>query len=165
MAVALIVLCWYLIWRTNEFIFVYLNVVFLKVAFIKLSSLIGKAGITITRYHYNDVKMSPMVSQITSLTSVYSTLYSGTDQRKHQSSASLTLVWGIHRWPVNSPHKRPVTRKMFPFDDVIIFIVGISRLGPAFSVLRQSPASFTSIDSVTITAMPNMNPISLHVYA
>ena len=29
------------------------------------------------------------------------------------------FVWGIHRWPVNSPHKGPVTRKMFPFDDAI----------------------------------------------
>ena len=39
---------------------------------------------------------------------------------KHQSSASLAFVLGIHRWPVNSPHKGPVTRKMFPFDDVIM---------------------------------------------
>ena len=45
----------------------------------------------------------------------------GADQRKHQSSASLAFVLGIHRWPVNSPHKGPVTRKMFPFDDVINF--------------------------------------------
>ena len=59
-----------------------------------------------------------MVSQITSLTIVYSTVYSGADQRKHQSSASLAFVWVIHRSPVNSPHKWPVTRKMFPFDDV-----------------------------------------------
>ena len=62
-----------------------------------------------------------MASQITSLTFVYSTVYSGADQRKHQSSASLAFVWGIHRGPVNSPHKWPVTRKMFPFDDVIMF--------------------------------------------
>ena len=46
--------------------------------------------------------------------------YSGADQRKPQSSASLAFVWGIHRWPVNSPHKWPVTRKMFQFVDVII---------------------------------------------
>ena len=46
--------------------------------------------------------------------------YSAADQRKHQSSASLAFVRGIHRWPVNSPHKWPVTRKMFPFDDVIM---------------------------------------------
>ena len=55
-----------------------------------------------------------------SLTIVYSTVYSDADQRKHQSSASLAYVWGIHRGPVNSPHKWPVTRKMFPFDDVIM---------------------------------------------
>ena len=64
--------------------------------------------------------MSTMTYQITSLTTVYSTLYSGADQRKHQSSASLAHVLGIHWWPVNSPHKWPVTRKMFPFDDVIM---------------------------------------------
>ena len=64
--------------------------------------------------------MSTIASQITSLTIVYSTIYSGADQSKHQSSASLAFVWGIHRGPVNSPHKWPVTRKMFPFDDVIM---------------------------------------------
>ena len=64
--------------------------------------------------------MSALASQIASLTIVCSTVYSGTDQRKHQSSASLAFVLGIHRWPVNSPHKWPVTRKMFPFDDVIM---------------------------------------------
>ena len=71
-------------------------------------------------FHYNDVIMDAIASQITSLTIVYSTVYSGADQRKHQSSASLAFVRGIHRWPVNSPHKWPVTRKMFPFDDVIM---------------------------------------------
>ena len=60
------------------------------------------------------------VSQITSLTIVCSTVYSGSDQRKDHSSASLAFVLGIHRWPVNSPHKGPVTRKMFPFDDIIM---------------------------------------------
>ena len=71
-------------------------------------------------FHYNEVIMSAMASQITSLTIVYSTIYSGADQRKHQSSTSLAFVWGIHRWPVNSPHKRSVKQKMFPFDDVIM---------------------------------------------
>ena len=70
--------------------------------------------------HYNDVKMSTTTSQITSLMIVYSIVYSSADQRKHQSSALLTFVRGIHRRPVNSPHKGPVTRKMFPFDDVIM---------------------------------------------
>ena len=57
--------------------------------------------------------MGAMASQITSLTIVYSTVYSGADQRKHQSSASLAFVWRIHRGPMNSPHKWPVTRKVF----------------------------------------------------
>ena len=70
--------------------------------------------------HYNDVTMAATASLITSLTIVYSTVYSSADQRKHQSSASLAFVQGIHRRPVNSPHKWPVTRKMFPFDDVIM---------------------------------------------
>ena len=70
--------------------------------------------------HYGDVIMGAVESQITSLTIVYSTVYSDADQRKHQSSASLVFVWGIHRGPVNSPHKWPVTRKMIPFDDVIM---------------------------------------------
>ena len=67
--------------------------------------------------HYNDVIMSAITSQITSLTIVYSIVYSDTDQRKLQSSASLAFVRGIHRGPVNS---WPVTRKMFPFDDGIM---------------------------------------------
>ena len=70
--------------------------------------------------HYCEVIMSAMASQIVSLTIVYSTVYSG-DQTKYQSSASLAFVRGIHRWPVNSPHKGPVTWKMFPFDDVIMW--------------------------------------------
>ena len=39
---------------------------------------------------------------------------------KHRNSTSLAFVRGIHRWPVNSPHKRPETRKMYSFDDVIM---------------------------------------------
>ena len=70
--------------------------------------------------HYHDVMMGMIASQITSLNIVYSTVYSDADQRKHQSSASLAYVRWIHRGPVNSPHKWPVTRKMFPLDDVIM---------------------------------------------
>ena len=57
--------------------------------------------------------MGAIASQITSLTIVFSTVYSDADVRKHQSSASLASVRGIHRGPVNSPHKWPVTRKCF----------------------------------------------------
>ena len=70
--------------------------------------------------HYRDAIMSAMASQITSLTIVYSVVYSGADNRKHQSSSSLAFAQGIRRWPLNSPHKWPVTQKMFPFDDVIM---------------------------------------------
>ena len=64
--------------------------------------------------------MSVITFQITSISIAYLSVCAGTDQTKHQSSASLAFVRGIHRRPVNSPHKGPVTRKMFPFDDVIM---------------------------------------------
>ena len=80
-------------------------------------------------WHYNDVIMGTMASQITSLTILYSTVYSGVDRRLHQSSASLVFVQGIHRGPVNSPHKWPVTWIMFPFDDII--------MNPAYYLFRQ----------------------------
>ena len=70
--------------------------------------------------HYDDVIMDWIASQITSLPVVCSIVYSGVNQRKHQSSASLAFVREIHRGPVNFPHKWPVTRKMFPYDDVIM---------------------------------------------
>ena len=72
--------------------------------------------------HYDDVTMSAMASQMTSITIVYSIVYSDADQRKHQSPASLVFVLGIQRGRVNSPHKWPVTRKMSPFDDVIMAV-------------------------------------------
>ena len=70
--------------------------------------------------HYNNVIMGAIASQITSLTIVYTSVYSDADQREHQSSASLAFVRGIRRGQANSPHKWPVMRKMFPFDDVIM---------------------------------------------
>ena len=65
--------------------------------------------------------MGAMASQISSLTIAYSSLYSRADQIKYQSSASQAFVQGIHRWPVSSPHKGQVTRKIFPFDDATMF--------------------------------------------
>ena len=73
--------------------------------------------------------MGAIASQITSLTIVNATVYSDADQKKHQSSVSLAFVRGIHRGPVNSPHKWPVTRKMFPFDDAIVMLKGTDRIG------------------------------------
>ena len=77
-------------------------------------------SVFIKMYNYSGGIMSAIESQINSLTIVYTTVYPGADHRKHQSSASLAFVQGIHRWLVNSPHKGTVTRKMFPFDDVIM---------------------------------------------
>ena len=80
----------------------------------------GLIYVYFTRIHYNDVIIGVIASQITSLTIVYSIVYSDADQRKHRSSASLVFVWGIQRGRVNSPHKWPVTCRIFPFDDVIM---------------------------------------------
>ena len=78
----------------------------------------GSAWLSIN--HYSDVIMGVMASQITSLTIVYSTIYSGADQRKHQSSVSLAFVKRIHQLPVNSPLKGTVMWKMFQFDNIIM---------------------------------------------
>ena len=90
--------------------------------------------------HYDDVIMTMLASQITSLTVVYSIVYSGVNQRKHQSSASLAFVWEIHRGPVNFPHKWPVTRKMFPFDDVIMKFVCFFKQSLLFWLWQYTPA-------------------------
>ena len=74
----------------------------------------------LTDNHYSDVIMSAMASQITGVSIVYLTVSLGADQIRHQSFASLAFLRGIHRWQENSPHKGQVTRKMFPFDDVIM---------------------------------------------
>ena len=96
--------------------------------------------------YYSDVVMNMMASQITSLTIVYSTVYSDADQRKHQSSASLAFVS-----PENSPHKWPVTRKMFPFDVVIMNKSGIYHWHHAFS------PKYYDIESINDKKATNLN--------
>ena len=98
------------------------NVEFWRWLVVSLNTFRGVVNRRSMRWHYDDVIMGAIASQITSLTIVYSTVYSGADQSKHQSSASLVFVWGIHRGQVNSPHKWPVTRIFFPFKDVIMVI-------------------------------------------
>ena len=66
-----------------------------------------------TYYHCNDVIVSAMASQATNFTIVYLTVYSGADQRKHESSTSLAFVREIHRWPVNSRTKGQQRGKCF----------------------------------------------------
>ena len=85
------------------------------------------------RSHYSDVIMSAMEAQIASVSIVCWPVGSGTDQRKNQSVASLAFVRRIHRWPMNSPHKRPVTRKMFSFNDVIMLFLSSGQLCNAFT--------------------------------
>ena len=70
-------------------------------------SFVNTSRLKVVVPHYSDAIMVTMASQITSLTIVCSFVYSGDNQRKHQGSASLAFVWGIHRWPVNSKHKGP----------------------------------------------------------
>ena len=87
-------------------------------------------------FDYNDVIISTMASQITSLTILYWTIYSGADKKKHQNFALLAFVWVFHWWPVNSPHKGPVTRKMFPFDDVIMSLGAVQNYTDIWSLSR-----------------------------
>ena len=87
------------------------------------------------KFHYSDVIMTAMASQITNFTIDYPSVYSSADQRKYQSSASLAFVRGIHRWPVNYPHKGPVTREMFPFDDVFMERMGARFLKVTYFLL------------------------------
>ena len=95
---------------------------------------INSRGLTCPFFHlhYSDVIMNAMASQMTSgtivyWTVVYSAVYSGADQRTHQSSAPRQdFVRAIQWWRGNSPHKWPVTRKMFPFDGVIMRICEVS---------------------------------------
>ena len=87
--------------------------------------------------------MWAMASQITSIAIVYSTVYSGADQRKHQSSAPLAFVRGIHRWPASSLHIWPVMRKMFPFDDVIMtFIIILNGVMEALANIVPKQGTF-----------------------
>ena len=96
---------------------------------------------------------SDVIMDATSLTIVYSTVYTGADQRKHHSSASLVLLRGIHRWPVTSPYKGSVTRKMFPFGDVIMNNTDSGKIHCCYEWYSlwlpqcQSPAEY-AIDSI-----------------
>ena len=100
--------------------------------------------------HYSDT----MASQISGVSIVCSTVCSGIDQRKHQSSASLAFVRGIYQWPVNSPHKRPVTWKMFSSDDVITeYHLRI----PSYHSRRLTVKEFT-VES------PYQSPVSLRAF-
>ena len=63
------------------------------------------------------------------------------------------LLEGIHRWPVNSPHKGPVTRKMFPFDDVIMIYFSVSGF-PSWAIIIV--CSFIVIIYTSIVSTSNL---------
>ena len=111
--------------------------------------------------------MTTMASQITSLVVVYSIVYSGADQRKHQSSASLAFVRGIHRWPVNSPHEGPVTQKMFPFDDVALWLfhqVNHNGITLRRYVVVPSSLRYVVVSSSSSSSSPSSSLYRHHYY-
>ena len=87
--------------------------------------------------------------------------------KEFQSSVSLAFVRGIHRWLLNSPHKGPVTRKMFPFDDVIMFMwhkpasLGLCDLFWTFTTWRKQSHSHPLVSSITPSAILQIEEMKL----
>ena len=113
--------------------------------------------------------MGTTTSHITSLTIIFSTVYPGADQRKYGSSTSLAFVRGIRRGPVNSPHKWPVTPKMFPFDEVIMVSEksGILASVPKYAIVSRFVGNclwFASVDIWLPTIMNSPGATSECVY-
>ena len=111
----------------------------------------------------NDVIMGAIASQPTSLPIVYLTAYSRRRSKEYQSSASLAFVRGTHRWPVNSSHKGPVTRKMFPFDDVtkgrpacfVVFFLFSCDQAALWMVFSVCPSVCLSVRHTFLTMFPS----------
>ena len=118
----------------------------------------GKLLMHLQQCHYCDVKTSAMASRITGVPIVCSTVCSGADQRKHQSSAWLAFVRGIQLWPVDSPHNGPVTRKMFSFDDVIMLTRGhMLRVVPSSKRVYDSSCNLCHRSGMGVTKTPFVN--------
>ena len=100
----------------------------------------------ISQIHYSNVTMGALTSQITSLTIVYSTVYSGTEKKKTSKLRVSGLCVGNSPGPGDSQHKWLVTRKMFPLDEVIMIRVmrGPDCINAWFCMLyKQSGAVIT----------------------
>ena len=95
--------------------------------------------------------MGAMASQITDVPIVYSTVCSGAYQTS-KLRASLAFVRGIHRWPVNSAHKGPVTRKMFSFDDVIMGQLRLRLWTWWHRAITRTNADYSSMGSSCFTS-------------
>ena len=81
-----------------------------------------QSSIFYTRVHYSDVIKGAMTSHHPH-DCLLNRLFRRRTTNTPKLYTSLAFVRGIHRWPVNSPHKWPVTRNIFPFDDVIILLL------------------------------------------
>ena len=82
--------------------------------------------------------------------------------RKHQSSASLAFVRGVHRWPVNSLHKGPATRKMFPFDDVIMLYSCVQEV--ALWAVDAPKYAVATIELVFVGRVKLIHPCDKHIH-
>ena len=100
--------------------------------------------VTCSVFHYSDVMMMAMVSQIIGVSIVCSTVCSSADQRKHQSSESLAFVRGTHRWSIDFHHKGAVTRKCFH--------LMTSSCGIAFT-LKQALAQTSHLNIIMFTGV------------
>ena len=87
---------------------------------IMIEDMQSQALIGFSFIHYSDVIIHTMAFQITCVSIICSTVYLGADQRKYKNSVSQAFVRGIHRSPMDSTHEGLTTRKMFPFDDIIM---------------------------------------------
>ena len=93
--------------------------------------------------------MSTMASQLTGVSMVCSIVCSGAGQRKHQSSAPLAFVRGIHRWPVDSPHKGPVTRNVsiwWRHHEMLLFIEPVTRNPKTVKLILQILRQMEDVD-------------------
>ena len=129
-----------------------------KIARITSGDMCTRSTLCLLRCHGSDVIINTTAFQITRIPIVYSTVCPSAYQRKHPSSVSLAFVRGIHRWPVNSPHKGPVTRNMLPFGDVIMWS------SPGISFTEASSSIIQTRWQIRFTVFPCLATISLQKF-
>ena len=102
-------------------------------------------------------KRAPLQRRHTGVSSVCSTICSGADQIKHQSSVSLDFVRTIHRWPVDSPHKGPVTRKCFRLTSPWEIVKSSRNFGKIFLTMQSAVFLFIAcVDKVMTDAVSHI---------
>ena len=117
-------------------------------------------------YHYSDVIMGAVASQITGVSIIYSDVCSGAYQSKHQSATSLAFVLGIHKWLANSLHKGPLTRKIFRFDGIIMVCVDtepIHNLKQCRLIINGFSSIHVTVISQEVLLLTVMQMLVIHV--